>query len=101
MRIALNRGVIWPTRVCQAALYSVWALKDWQTGVIILIHKRDRKECTNGRGFSCLSLPGKVYVICLETGCREIFEPNWIIPSANFVLWPQHYRPNFPSPASF
>ena len=57
----------------------VWKLgktpRDWQTGVIIpIFKKRDRKQCTNYRGISLLSLPGKVYAKCLERKCREIVE---------------------------
>ena len=49
--------------------------RDWQTGVIIPIFKKgDRKQCTNYRGISLLSLPGKVYAKCLARKCREIVE---------------------------
>ena len=49
--------------------------RDWQTGVIIPIFKKgDRKQCTNYRGISLFSLPGKVYAKCLERKCREIVE---------------------------
>jgi len=47
------------------------ALKDWQSGVIILLQKEgDGAECTNSRDISFLSLPGEVYrwrqtVVCL------------------------------------
>ena len=48
---------------------------DWQTGVIIPTFKKgDRKQCTNYRGISLLSLPGKVYAKYLERKCREIVE---------------------------
>ena len=36
--------------------------------------KGDREECTNYRGISLLSLPRKVYAMCLERNCREIVE---------------------------
>ena len=49
--------------------------RDRQTGVIIPIFKKgDRKQGTNYRGISLLSLPGKVYAECLERKCREIEE---------------------------
>ena len=49
--------------------------RDWQTGVIIAIFKKgDRKECTNYREISLLSLQGKVYAKCLERKCRKIVE---------------------------
>ena len=68
-------GILWLTRVCQV----VWKLgkipRDWQTGVIIPIFKKgDRKQCTNYRGISLLSLPRKVYAKCLEKKCRKIVE---------------------------
>ena len=51
------------------------APKHWQTGVIIPTFKKgDRKRCTNYKGISLLSLPGKVYAKCLERKCREIVE---------------------------
>ena len=73
---ALNReGVLWLTRVCQVAWTLGKAPKDWQTGVIIPIFKKgNRKDCTNYRGISLLSLPGKVYAKCLGRRCREIVE---------------------------
>ena len=44
-------------------------------GVIIpIIKKGDRKQCTNYRGISLLSLPRKVYAKCLERICRETVE---------------------------
>ena len=53
------------------------AWNDWQTGLINPIHKNgDRSECTNYRGISLLSRPGKVYAKCYEKRCREIIEPK-------------------------
>ena len=69
-------GILWLTRVCQLAFKLGKTLMDWQTGVIIPIHKKgDHKQCTNYRGISLLSLPGKVYAKCLERRCRQIVEP--------------------------
>ena len=42
--------------------------------IIPILMKGDRKQCTNYRGISLLSLPGKVYAKCLERKCREIVE---------------------------
>ena len=42
--------------------------------IIPIFKKGDRKQCTNYRGISLLSLPGKVYAKCLERKCREIVE---------------------------
>ena len=61
--------------MCQAAWKLGKTPRDWQTGVIIPIFKKgDRKQCTNYRGISFLSLPGKVYAKCLERKCQEIVE---------------------------
>ena len=75
LKALFGEGVLWLKRVCQV----VWKLgktsKEWQIGVIIPIYKKgDCKECTNHRGISLLSFPGKVYVKCLERKCREIVE---------------------------
>ena len=64
---ALNRGIIWLTRVCQVAWGSGSALKDWQTGMTIHIHKkRDGSECINYRGISLRSLLGKANANALK-----------------------------------
>ena len=75
---ALNgTGIQWLTRVCQIAWKIGKSPKEWQTGMIIpILKKGDRKECTNYRGISLLSLPGKVYAKCLERRCREVVEPK-------------------------
>ena len=60
--------------MCQVSRCSGREPKDW---VIVPIHnKGDRSECTNYRGISLLSLPGKLYAKCLEERCREIIEPE-------------------------
>ena len=72
---ALTGGILWLTRVCQVASKFDKASRDWQTGVIIpLFKKGDRKQCTNYREISLLSLPGKVYAKCLQRKCREIVD---------------------------
>ena len=69
-------GVRWLTRVCKVACSTGQAPKQWQTSVIIPIHKKgDKRKCTNYRGISLISVPGKVYAKCLEKKCREIVEP--------------------------
>ena len=55
-------GLSWVTRLCSNA----WTLGpvplDWQTGVVVpLFKKGDRRVCSNYRGITLLSLPGKVY----------------------------------------
>ena len=75
LKALTGKGILWLTRVCQVAWKLGKTPRDWQTGVIIPIFKKgDRKQCTNYRGISFLSLPGKVYAKCLERKCREIVE---------------------------
>ena len=63
------------TRVCQVAWSSGKVSNDWQMGVIIPVHKKgSQRECSNYRGISLLSIPGKVYARCLERRCREVVE---------------------------
>ena len=75
LKALTGEGILWLTRVCQVAWKLGKTPRDWQTGVIIPIFKKgDRKQCTNYRGISLLSLPWKVYAKCLERKCREIEE---------------------------
>ena len=61
------------TRVFQVAWKTGEIPKQWQTSVLIHIHKNgDQKKCINYRDISLLSLPGKVYAKCLQKRCREI-----------------------------
>ena len=70
-----GEGILWLKRVCQVAWKYGKNPRDWQTGVIFRIFKKgDCKQCTNYRGISLLSLPGKVYDRCLERKCRKIME---------------------------
>ena len=70
-------GVRWLTRVCQVACRTGQAPKQWQTGVVIPIHKKgDKRKCINYRGISLISLPGKVWSKCLEKKCREVVQPK-------------------------
>ena len=65
-----NFGVcwLWLTHVFQVAWKTGEVSKQWQTSVLIPIHKKgDKKKCTNYRA---VSLPGKVYAKCLEKRCR-------------------------------
>ena len=69
--------ILWLTRMCQLAFKLGKIPKDWQTGMIILTYKKgNHKQCTNYRGISLLSLPGIVYVKCLERRRRQIVEPT-------------------------
>ena len=66
----IREGIFWLTRVSQVAWKFGKTPRNWQTGVIIpLFKKGDRKQCTNHRGISLLSLSGKVYAKCLEIKC--------------------------------
>ena len=75
LKALTGEGPLWLTRVCQVAWKFGKTPRDWQTGVTIPIFKKgDRKQCTNYRRISLLSLPEKVYAKCLERKCREIAE---------------------------
>ena len=75
LKALTGEGILWLTRVCQVAWKLGKTPRDWQTGVIIPIFmKGDRKQYTNYRGITLLSLPGKVYAKCLERKCRKIVE---------------------------
>ena len=71
--------VVWQTRICKVACRTGLTPKQWQTSVIIPIHKKgDKRKFTNYRGIGLplISVPGKVYAKCLEKKCREIVEPK-------------------------
>ena len=60
LKVLTGEGILWLTRVYQVAGKFGKTPRDWQTGVIFPIFKKgDRKQCTNYRGISLLSLPGK------------------------------------------
>ncbi|XDV17602.1 hypothetical protein PO909_023436 [Leuciscus waleckii] len=70
-------GLSWLTRLCNIAWRSGTVPLDWQTGVVIpLFKKGDRRVCSNYRGITLLSLPGKVYARVLERRTRPIVEPR-------------------------
>ncbi|KAK3557454.1 hypothetical protein QTP70_027739, partial [Hemibagrus guttatus] len=71
-------GLSWLTRLCNIAWQSGTVPLDWATGVVIpLFKKGDRRVCSNYRGITLLSLPGKVYSRVLERRVRPLVEP-WI-----------------------
>ena len=50
--------------------------KEWQTGVLVpLLKKGDQRVLANNRGFTLLSLPGKVYSKVLERRVCPIVDP--------------------------
>ena len=93
-------GILWLTRLCQVALKFGKTPRDRQTGVTIPIFKKgDRKQSTNYKRISLLSLPWKVFAKCLERKCREIVEyklknEHWPV---RFSSWLQHHRPELES----
>ena len=61
--------------MCQVAWKFGKTPRDWQTGVNISIFKKgDRKQFTNYRGISLLSLKRKAHAKRIERKCREIVE---------------------------
>ena len=77
LKALTGEGILWLMLACQVAWKFGKTTRDWQTGVIIPIFKKgDRKQRTNYRSISLLSLPGKVYAKCLERKCLEIVESN-------------------------
>ncbi|TWW80485.1 R2DM Retrovirus-related Pol polyprotein from type II retrotransposable element [Takifugu flavidus] len=70
-------GLSWLTRLCNIAWTSGAVPLDWQTGVVVpLFKKGDRRVCSNYRGITLLSLPGKVYSGVLERRVCRIVEPR-------------------------
>ena len=70
-------GLSWLTRLCNIAWRSGAAPLEWQTGVVDPIFKKgDQRVCSNYRGITLLSLPGKVYARVLEKRVRSIVEPR-------------------------
>ncbi|KAK3541273.1 hypothetical protein QTP86_019410, partial [Hemibagrus guttatus] len=70
-------GLSWLTRLCNIAWWSGTVPLDWATGVVVpLFKKGDRRVCSNYRGITFLSLPGKVYSRVLERRVRPLVEPR-------------------------
>ncbi|KAK3534419.1 hypothetical protein QTP86_015229 [Hemibagrus guttatus] len=70
-------GLSWLTRLCNIAWRSGTVPLDWATGVVVpLFKKGDRRVCSNYRGITLLSLPGKVYSRVLEKRVRPLVEPR-------------------------
>ncbi|KAK3544065.1 hypothetical protein QTP86_000871 [Hemibagrus guttatus] len=71
-------GLSWLTRLCNIAWRSGTVPLDWATGVVVpLFKKGDRRVCSNYRGITLLSLPGKVYSRVLERSVRPVLEGSW------------------------
>ncbi|KAK3573272.1 hypothetical protein QTP86_019232 [Hemibagrus guttatus] len=70
-------GLSWLTRLCNIAWRSGTVPLDWATGVVVpLFKKGDQRVCSNYRGITLLSLPGKVYSRVLERRVRPLVEPQ-------------------------
>ncbi|KAK3528888.1 hypothetical protein QTP70_012062 [Hemibagrus guttatus] len=70
-------GLSWLTRLCNIAWQSGTVPLDWVTGVVVpLFKKGDRRVCSNYRGITLLSPPGKVYSRVLERRVRPLVEPR-------------------------
>uniref|UniRef100_A0A8C2ZPF1 Reverse transcriptase domain-containing protein n=1 Tax=Cyclopterus lumpus TaxID=8103 RepID=A0A8C2ZPF1_CYCLU len=70
-------GLSWLTRLFSVAWGSGTVPMDWQTGVVVPIFKKgDRRVCSNYRGITLLSLPGKAYARVLERRLRPLVEPR-------------------------
>ncbi|TWW78262.1 hypothetical protein D4764_11G0003830 [Takifugu flavidus] len=60
-------GLSWLTQRCNIVWTSGVVPLDWQNGLVVpLFKKGDRRVCSNYRGITLLSLPGKVYSGVLE-----------------------------------
>ena len=61
--------------ICQEAWKSKKVPDDWKKGIIVPIHKKgSTMDCSNYRGISLLSIPGKVYARILESKLRKVVE---------------------------
>ena len=70
-------GLSWLTRLYNVAWGSGTVPMALQTGVVVPIFKKgDRRVCSNYRGITLLSLPGKVYSRVLEKRLWPIVEPQ-------------------------
>ncbi|KAK3527104.1 hypothetical protein QTP86_010820 [Hemibagrus guttatus] len=71
-------GLSWLTRLCIIAWWSGTVPLDWAIGMVVpLFRKGDRRVCSNYRGITLLSLPGKVYSRVLERRVQPLVKP-WI-----------------------
>ncbi|KAK3535602.1 hypothetical protein QTP70_017140 [Hemibagrus guttatus] len=70
-------GLSWLTRLCNIAWWLGTVPLDWVTRVVVpLFKKGDRRVCSNYRGITLLSLPGKVYSRVLERRIQPLVEPR-------------------------
>ena len=94
LKALTEEEILWLTGVYHVAWKFFKTPRDWQTNVIIpILVKGDRRQYTNYKGISLLSLPGKLYAKCPERKCREI-------ESVRFPSGSQHHGPNLHSKAN-
>ncbi|KAI3359832.1 hypothetical protein L3Q82_013828, partial [Scortum barcoo] len=91
-------GLSWLTRLCNIAWRLGTVPLEWQTGVVVpLFKKGDRRVCSNYRGITLLSLPGKVYARVLERRIRPIVDPRIQEEQCGFrVLVVEHWTSSIP-----
>ncbi|KAI3354678.1 hypothetical protein L3Q82_019172 [Scortum barcoo] len=82
-------GLSWLTRLCNIAWRLGTVPLEWQTGVVVpLFKKGDRRVCSNYRGITLLSLPGKVYMPGYWRGeFRPIVDPRIQEEQCRFSSW--------------
>ncbi|KAI3353034.1 hypothetical protein L3Q82_019606 [Scortum barcoo] len=81
-------GLSWLTRLCNIAWRLGTVPLEWQTGVVVpLFKKGDRRVCSNYRGITLLSLPGKVYARVLERRIRPIVDTSDSGGTMRFSSW--------------
>ncbi|KAK3535000.1 hypothetical protein QTP70_001958 [Hemibagrus guttatus] len=70
-------GLSWLICLCNIVWQSGTVPLDWATGVVgPLFKKGDQRVCSNYRGITLLSLPGKVYSKVLERTLLLLVEPR-------------------------
>ncbi|MGH2507006.1 MAG: reverse transcriptase domain-containing protein [Ktedonobacteraceae bacterium] len=68
-------GLRWLTRVFSVVWSTGRAPMDWQTGVVVPIFKKgDQRVCSNYRGITLLSLPGKAFARVLHSRLTEVVD---------------------------
>ena len=59
------------TNMCNMVWHQEEFPADWKNGTIIPLPKKgDLTECSNWRGITLLSVPGKVFARCCSTACK-------------------------------
>ncbi|KAI3362912.1 hypothetical protein L3Q82_011508, partial [Scortum barcoo] len=80
-------GLSWLTRLCNIAWRLGTVPLEWQTGVVVpLFKKGDRRVCSNYRGITLLSLPGKVS----RQGCLRVYGSLPNQSTCALWIWRRH-----------